>query len=94
MIKALPWTFFSIALLGAIYLFALLLDAGMELDNARSQTTYLQERSNLALTIVRKEWIGKDMASVVELSKELGRQGVIVDSESGGTFGIDRKSVV
>ena len=88
MIKTLPWIFFGIALLGAIYLFVLLLNAGMELDNARSQTTYLRERSDLALTIVRKEWVGKDTASVIELSKELERQGVVVGPESSSAFGI------
>ncbi len=81
MIKALPWIFFGLTSLAAIYLFVLLLDAGMALDNARSQTTYLRERCDLALTIVRKEWIGKDSKHVAELSKELERQGVIVGTE-------------
>lgn len=81
MIKALPWIFFGLALLAAIYLFVLLLDAGVALDNSRSQTSYLRERSELALTIVRKEWIGKDVKHVAELSKELKQQGVIVGTE-------------
>lgn len=81
MIKAVPWVFFSLTLLAAIYLFVLLLDAGVALDNARSQTTYMRERSDLALTIVRKEWIGKGSKHLADLSKELEQQGVIVGSE-------------
>ena len=81
MIKVLPWIFFGLALLVAIYLFALLLDAGVALDNSRSQTSYLRERSELALTIIRKEWIGKDAKHVAELSKKLKQQGVVVGTE-------------
>lgn len=81
MIKLLPWIFFGVALAAAVYLLVLLLDAGVALDNARSQVTYLRERSDLALSIVRKNWIGKDAARVADLSKELERQGVIVGVE-------------
>jgi len=88
MIKALPWIFFGLASLTAIYLFVLLLNAGVALDDARSYSTHLRERSDLALSIVRKDWIGKDAASVTELSKELERQGVIVGPESNSAFGI------
>jgi len=87
MIKSLPWILFGLALLGFLGLFVLLLNAGVALDDARSQTTHLRERSDLALSIVRNDWIGKDTARVVELSNELGRQGVIVGVE-GGAFEI------
>jgi hypothetical protein len=88
MIKALPWVLFCLALLAAIYLLVLLLDAGMALDNSRTQTSHLRQRSELALTIVRKEWVGKDATQVVDLSKELEQQGVIVGPESKSAFGI------
>lgn len=81
MIKVIPWIFFGVALAAALYLFVLLLNAGVALDNARSQVTYLRERSDLALSIVRKNWIGKDATRVADLSKELERQGVIVGVE-------------
>lgn len=87
MIKVIPWIFFGVALAGALYLFVLLLNAGAALDNARSQVTYLRERSDLALSIVRKNWIGEDATRVADLSKELERQGVIVGVE-GNDFKI------
>ena len=68
-------------------MFVLLLNAGVALDDARSQTMYLRERSDLAISIVRKDWIGKDTARVAELSKKLERQGVIVGVE-GDVFEI------
>jgi hypothetical protein len=82
MIKVLPWVLFGLASLTAIYLFVLLLDAGVALDNSRLQNSYLRERSELALTIIRKEWIGKDEKDVAKLSQELKQQGVIVGIES------------
>lgn len=79
--KTLPWILFVLSLLAAIYLFVLLLNAGVALDNARSQTSFLRERSNLALLIVRKEWIGENVEHLVELYKEFERQGVVVGIE-------------
>lgn len=81
MIKALPWIFFGLALVAALYLFVLLLNGGVALDDARSEVVRLRARSDLALSIIRKDWIGKDATSIAELSKELERQGVIVGVE-------------
>ena len=87
MIKALPWTLFGLTLLASIYLSVLLLNGGIALDNARSEVTRLRERSDLALSIVRKDWLGKDATSIADLSKEFERQGVIVGVE-GDVFEI------
>ncbi|WP_035217160.1 hypothetical protein [Desulfobulbus elongatus] len=83
MIRALPWIFFGLALLVVLYLSVLLLNGGAALNDARSEVERLRERSNIALSIVRKDWIGKDATSVNELSREFGRQGVIVGVEDG-----------
>ena len=88
MIKALPWIFFGAALSAAFYLFVLLLDAGITLDNARSYSTRLRERSDLALSIIRRDWTGKDVALVVALSKEFEEQGVISKRTKEGSFEI------
>jgi len=81
MIKALPWILFGLTFLASLYLLVLLLNGGVALDNARSEVTRLRERSNLALSIVRKDWLEKKAASLAELSIELERQGVIVGVE-------------
>ena len=89
MIKRLaPWLLLAVSLVGNLYLLILLLDAGVSLDGARSQVERLRERSDLALFVVRKEWIGKELASVVALSEEIGRQGVIVKRTPDGSFEI------
>jgi len=80
-IKVLQWITLCLLLLSVPYFLVLLLDAGVALDDARSQVTYLRQRSDLALSIVRKDWIGKDAASIAKLSKELERQGVPVRVE-------------
>jgi hypothetical protein len=70
-----------------MYLFVLLLNAGSALDDARSEVARLRERSDLALSVVRKDWLGKDAASVADLSRQLEQQGVIVGTE-GDSFKI------
>jgi len=79
----LPWILFGLALLGAIYACILLLNAGSALDSARSEAARQRERSDLALSIIRKEWIGKDAEGVATLSREFEKQGVIVGTEDG-----------
>jgi hypothetical protein len=79
----LPWILFGLALLGVIYAFVLLLNAGSALDSARSEAARQRERSGLALSIIRKEWVGKDAEGVVTLSREFEKQGVVVGTEDG-----------
>ncbi len=81
MMKRVPWILFSLLLMAALYLFVLLLNAGSTLGDARSQEGYLRVRSDLALTIIRKDWVGKEIASVTALSRELEQKGVIVGTE-------------
>lgn len=82
MIRALPWIFLGLALLVVIYLSVLLLNGGAGITDARSEVERLREHSNIALSIVRKNLIGKDATSVNELSREFERQGVIIGVEN------------
>ena len=89
MIKRLiPWVLFGLSLLGNLYLFALLLDAGALIDGAKSRVERLRERSDLALSVVRKDWIGKDAAYVIAISEEAERQGVSIKKTKEGSFEI------
>jgi hypothetical protein len=88
MMKALPWVLFALALVGAVVAFGLLLNAGSALDSARSQATHLRARGEVALTIIRKQWIGRDAAEVVELVAEMDQQGVIAKRGTDGSFEI------
>ncbi len=83
MIKWLPWILFCCSLLAAVYSFALLLNAGGALDDARSEVERLRERSDLALVILRKNWLGTEVTSLSTLSKDLRQQGVIVKNHEG-----------
>ena len=86
--KRLPWIFVGLAFLAVIYLFVLLLNTSVALDDARAYSARLRERGVLALSIEREGWVGKDIASVTWLSGELERRGVIVGSEGDGVFEI------
>ncbi|MEW6301752.1 MAG: hypothetical protein AB1671_29155 [Thermodesulfobacteriota bacterium] len=81
--KGLPWLLFGAAVLAALYVFTLLLNAGSMLDDSRSEASRLRDRSNLALEILRKDWVGRDVTAVASLSEELAQKGVIVGSEEG-----------
>lgn len=83
MIRALPWIFLGLALLVVLYFSVILLNGGAALTDARSEVERLRERSNVALSVVRKKLIGKDATSINELSREFERQGVIVGVEDG-----------
>lgn len=82
----LPWLLFSLSTFAVIYLFFLLLDAGLALDNSRSQTSHLRERSELVLLIARKDWIGRAEKNVADLAAELERQGVTTKRRPDGSF--------
>lgn len=85
--KRVPWILFGLSLIAVLYLFVLLLNAGSAVGDARSEVAHLRERSDLALTIVRKDWVGKEAARVTALSRELEQKGVIVKTE-GSSFEI------
>ncbi|MCP5442307.1 MAG: hypothetical protein H6968_04680 [Chromatiaceae bacterium] len=83
MSKWFPWSLFGTAFLAAVYIFVLLLDAGASLSNARSETERIRDRSDLVLSILRRDWLGKKAASVTELSEALHQKGVITGNENG-----------
>ena len=79
----LPWALFAAALTAALSLLVLLLNGGSALTDARSQTTHLRERSELALLVIRRDWIGRQANSVASLSKELEQKGTAVSARDG-----------
>lgn len=81
MMKKIPWILFGMSLLVGICLLGLLLNGGVALDDARSEVIRLRERNNLALSIVRNDWLGQNKASIVNLSRELKKKGVNVGFE-------------
>ena len=60
-----------------VYLAFLLLDAAVALDDAHSVANQLFERRELALQILRRDWIGRSVGEVEALAEELRKQGVI-----------------
>lgn len=76
----------SLALsLGAnLYLFLLLLDAGIQLDNARSVVDILWERRQLALELINREWVGRSVNELEELASELEEDGILVGHDKDG----------
>lgn len=76
--KWLPWVLFGCALLAALYSFSLLLNGGAALDNARTEVDRLNDRSDLALSIIQSEWVGKDSSNLSDLSQRLEKEGIIV----------------
>ena len=81
MIKSAPWILAVLSLLIAIYLFILLLNAGKALDNSRTEVMRLSERSDLALSIIRKEWIGRGVPEVSKLQNEAENKGITTGVE-------------
>ncbi len=62
----------------AAYKFALLLDSGIALDDARSEVDRQRDRANRILIIVKRDWAGRPVGDVVKLSDEFHDKGVIV----------------
>jgi len=81
--KWVPWVLFALALVATLYSFVLLLNGGAALTDARSEVRRLRERSDLALSIIRRDWLGREAASVTGLSRELEQKGTIVGTEDG-----------
>lgn len=71
----------AVSLAANVYLFVLLVDAGIVVDNANSQADALWERRNVALRIIRLDWIGRPARELEALASELEADGVIIDSE-------------
>jgi len=76
--RKLAWTLVAASAAANVYLFAKLLDAGIMLDNSRSETKRLRERSDLSLRAIQQTWVGKKPEDVAELSRRLENETVIV----------------
>ena len=88
MSRRVPWLLLGVSALVVLYLIWLLFNGGTELDDARSQVANLRGRSELALSILREDWIGKEASSVSTLSAECERRGVITSKSNDATFQI------
>jgi len=77
MIKWLPWILFGATLVALVYSFVLLLNAGSELGDARSEAERLRARSDLALLIIRADWLGRSADDVVRLSEKASQEEVL-----------------
>jgi hypothetical protein len=88
MTRKLPWLLFCLSLIATTYLLILLFDAGLALDDSRTQSSHLRKRSELALMIARKDWIGRSSKSVEDLATELEQQGITAKRREDGSFEI------
>lgn len=70
-----------LSLAGILYLGFLLLDAGIIVDNAQTVAEDLWDRRQLALDIMRRDWVGRPASEVDALAEELGKEGVITGTE-------------
>ena len=80
--KTIPWLAFSLASFFVLVLAYLLLNAGSALDDARAQTGWLAERSDLALRVVQHSWVGRDQSEAMTLVDALERDGQIKGTPS------------
>lgn len=76
--KYVPWLICVVSLGVAGWMALLLLDGGFALTDARSQVDYLEERSELALSFVRAQWIGRTRAELQPFTEAAQQRGVIV----------------
>lgn len=87
------WLGLVLSLVGNVYLIMLLVDAGIVLDNAKSEVDLLWNRRELALEIIRLEWVGRPTSELDKLAGELKGDGVLVgldgDSREIGDFIFD-----
>lgn len=84
------WFALAISLVGNLWLFVLLVNAGAHVGDARSQVETLKERRTTALEILRYEWMGRSVSDLDTMKDDLAAQGVRVDVEGEtreiGTF--------
>lgn len=75
------WIVLAVSLIVNLVFSALLLDAGIMLDNARSQVDLLWERREQALEIMRRDWLGRSADEVDSLARDLEAQGIPIGTE-------------
>lgn len=72
------WLGLAVSLIGNAWLFLLLVDAGILIDNAQSTTENLWERRQLAIEIMKRDWLGRPVSALEDLARDLKADGVIV----------------
>ncbi|MBD9480098.1 hypothetical protein [Pseudoxanthomonas sp. PXM02] len=76
--KYVPWLICVVSLGAAALMGFALLNGGSALTDARSQVGYLEERSELALSFVREQWVGRTRADLLQAAEAARKRGVIV----------------
>ena len=74
--KSLPWVLAGVSTSLSIALLLLLLNAAIELDNARTQARFLEHRSEVAILLVRAGWIGDKARDLEFLGERIRSKGV------------------
>lgn len=70
-----------LSLAGNLYLGFLLLDAGITLTYAESTSEQLWERRQLALEIMRRDWLGRSASEVDDFARELEKEGIMIGTD-------------
>lgn len=81
MTRIFPWLLLGLASATAGFSTLLLINAGAALDDSRSQTDYLRERSELTLSIIRIDWVGRDERSLMELARTMEKRAAVIGRE-------------
>jgi hypothetical protein len=81
MIRKILWVTIALSAATNVYLALLLLNGGFELDDARSVAEQLLKRREVVLEILKRDWVGRPVASVDKLAADLKRKGVVVGVE-------------
>lgn len=72
----------ALLLIVAISSFLLLINAGLELDNARSETSRQRDRSNISLLIINSYWKGKDQSELDKIIPIVQQPGMVIEKET------------
>ena len=79
--KYVPWLLCAVLLGLSSSLALVLLNGGSALTDARTQVDYLEERSELALSFVRDQWVGRTRAELLQYAEASRKRGVIVKDQ-------------
>ncbi|KAA2284952.1 hypothetical protein [Arenimonas fontis] len=79
MIRIILSVILATSLLANFYLFVRLVDAGVMLDNTRSEVRRLHDRARISLGFVQRAWVGKGVASLSGLASALEKEGLRID---------------
>jgi hypothetical protein len=79
--KRLVWLALLFSVAGNAYLFYLLVDAGVSLDDARSEVDVLWNRRKETLKILQHDWVGKSVDELSDLEREAEAAGIPLGTE-------------